>query len=102
MIRRPPRSPLFPYTRLFRSERSSRRLMRMPRTPLRALLLGAAVLVSASATAEPPVREAQQFEVSPFIGYRVGGGFKLLDTGQQDRKSTRLNPVTVKSRMPSS
>src|SRR2546430_9074901 len=105
MIRRPPRSTLFPYTTLFRSlvsERSSRRLMRMPRTPLRALLLGAAVLVSASATAEPPVREAQQFEVSPFIGYRVGGGFKLLDTGQQDRKSTRLNPVTVKSRMPSS
>ncbi len=56
--------------------------MRMPRTPLRALLLGAAVLVSASATAEPPVREARQFEVSPFIGYRVGGSFKLVDTGQ--------------------
>src|SRR5436190_22265590 len=57
--------------------------MRMPRTPLRALLLGAAVLVSASATAERPVREARQFEVSPFIGYRVGGGFKLVDTGQR-------------------
>jgi len=38
------------------------------RGALRTALLGAAVLVSAPATAEPPAREAQQFEVSPFIG----------------------------------
>jgi len=44
-------------------------------------LLGAAV-ASVPATAEPPAREAQQFEVSPFIGYRVGGSFKLIDAGQ--------------------
>ena len=50
---------------------------------LRTVLLGAAVLVSAPATAEPPAREAQQFEVSPFIGYRVGGSFKLIDAGQR-------------------
>src|SRR6266480_7959264 len=26
---------------------------------------------------------SSDLEVSPFIGYRVGGGFKLLDTGQR-------------------
>ena len=46
------------------------------------MLLGAAVLASAPATAEQPARAAQQFEVSPFIGYRVGGSFKLVDAGQ--------------------
>jgi len=50
---------------------------------LRTVLLGAAVLVSAPATAEPPAREAQQFEVSPFIGYRVGGSLKSIDAGQR-------------------
>jgi len=35
-----------------------------------------------AATAEPPARAAQQFEVSPFIGYRVGGSFKSIDAGQ--------------------
>jgi opacity protein-like surface antigen len=49
---------------------------------LRTVLLGAAVLMSAPATAAPPAGEAQQFEVSPFIGYRVGGSLKLIDTGQ--------------------
>lgn len=48
--------------------------------------LGAAVLFRAAAAAEPPVADAgqleQQFEVSPFIGYRVGGSFRLIDTGQ--------------------
>jgi opacity protein-like surface antigen len=49
---------------------------------VKALLLGAAVLVSAPTTAEQPAREAQQFAVSPFIGYRVGGSFRLIDAGQ--------------------
>src|SRR5256885_8619730 len=34
MIRRPPRSTLFPYTTLFRSERGVRRLLRLRRPPL--------------------------------------------------------------------
>src|ERR1700730_18953251 len=50
--------------------------------PSKALWLGPAVLVSAPATGEPPAREAQQFEVSPFIGYRVGGSFRLIGAGQ--------------------
>jgi opacity protein-like surface antigen len=52
------------------------------RGALRTVLLGAAVLVSAPTTAEQIAREAQQFEVSPFIGYRVGGSFKLIDASQ--------------------
>jgi opacity protein-like surface antigen len=52
------------------------------RGALRTVLLGATVLVSAPAAGEPPAREARQFEVSPFIGYRVGGSFRLIDTGQ--------------------
>jgi opacity protein-like surface antigen len=52
------------------------------RAALRIVLLSAALLVSAPAAAEPPAREVQQFEVSPFIGYRVGGSFRLIGTGQ--------------------
>jgi len=50
------------------------------RGALRAVALSVALLVSAPAAAEP--EEAQRFEVSPFIGYRVGGSFKLIDTGR--------------------
>jgi opacity protein-like surface antigen len=52
------------------------------RAALRIVLVSAALLVSAPAAAEPPAREVQQFEVSPFIGYRVGGSFRLIGTGQ--------------------
>ncbi len=48
----------------------------------RAALLVAAVYASAPVSAEPPADETQQFEVSPFVGYRVGGNFKLSDAGQ--------------------
>src|SRR5438309_2404659 len=61
MIRRPPRSTLFPYTTLFRSSRSR------PYTFGPALDGGAVAL---------PCRQG--------IGRRTGGG-------RQDRKSTRLN-----------
>jgi opacity protein-like surface antigen len=50
--------------------------------PLSGAVVTAAVLVSAPAMAEQPAREAQQFEVSPFIGYRVGGSFRLIGAGQ--------------------
>ncbi len=50
------------------------------RGALRAVALSVALLVTAPAAAEP--EEAQRFEVSPFIGYRVGGSFKLIDTGR--------------------
>src|SRR3712207_8632704 len=81
MIRRPPRSTLFPYTTLFRSleadqvdEQQRHRLVAGPGVPDRGVdLLGQ----------PPPVGQA---------GERVGVG-ELLDAGQvaADRKSTRLN-----------
>src|SRR2546430_12602447 len=65
MIRRPPRSTLFPYTTLFRSLVQSAALDRPHRRPVVHLRFGAA----AAADAEPRVQRLRQ----------------------QDRKSTRLN-----------
>jgi hypothetical protein len=48
----------------------------------RAVVLGAVLLASEGAEAQPPEPGPQLYEVSPFIGYRVGGSFKLIDTGQ--------------------
>jgi opacity protein-like surface antigen len=45
--------------------------------PMAVMLLG-----SAAAGAQAPQPEPQQFEVTPFVGYRLGGGFKLNDTDQ--------------------
>src|ERR1700730_10984679 len=56
--------------------------MSRTRRPSSGAVATAAVLMSAPAMAEQPAREAQQFEVSPFIGYRVGGSFKLTGAGQ--------------------
>jgi opacity protein-like surface antigen len=44
------------------------------------LLLGALLAVPA-VRADPPA-EPLQFEVTPFAGYRVGGKFELIDSGQ--------------------
>src|SRR2546422_8436025 len=61
MIRRPPRSTLFPYTTLFRSPRRSHRVMGLVRTTI---LAGAVAL---------------------------GLGLTSVEDGCPDRKSTRLN-----------
>src|SRR3712207_7710662 len=66
MIRRPPRSTLFPYTTLFRSPRS---VVLLPR--------GGGVIVPIDGTGE--VRAAGQ------------DGALALDSRPVDRKSTRLN-----------
>src|SRR3712207_8197527 len=81
MIRRPPRSTLFPYTTLFRSK------PRSGRVPVRRVLgrgllpagvaLVAAVLVSLALGAG---------EVGPLRALAV-----LVGSGDGDRKSTRLN-----------
>src|SRR3712207_7781368 len=70
MIRRPPRSTLFPYTTLFRSDR------------------GVDGVVSAS-----PVRLHHRPPVGPAIvgGGGVERGAGGQSDGRQDRKSTRLN-----------
>src|SRR5258708_29153108 len=71
MIRRPPRSTLFPYTTLFRSQRF---------VPLKYSVRGRDL--------GSTVAEAQQR-----VGAKVAlpQGYKLDWTGELDRKSTRLN-----------
>ena len=49
---------------------------------LTTLVLAAAMPVSVAAAADPPAGETPEFAVTPFVGYRVGGSFKLIDTGQ--------------------
>src|SRR2546421_7276626 len=70
MIRRPPRSTLFPYTTLFRSRRAARRVQQGGRR--RRLAAHAGALPAAS-----------QVVAAPRLG-RAG-------VTQADRKSTRLN-----------
>src|SRR3712207_8626394 len=74
MIRRPPRSTLFPYTTLFRS----------------ALVAGGVAVVRArqrrDRVGDAHVAVAQH---QPAAGHRVDG--LVLLAGEQDRKSTRLN-----------
>src|SRR5437588_3937191 len=65
MIRRPPRSTLFPYTTLFRSEKKR-------------------LLAERMVEVFRPFREARA-ELSPELVTRI------LDEGSEDRKSTRLN-----------
>src|SRR5687768_17716254 len=79
MIRRPPRSTLFPYTTLFRSPLSERLLPKRhkrKRTAFTALV------------ARPHVVD-QDVEPSVIHSYALEEGFDL--TIVRDRKSTRLN-----------
>src|SRR3712207_7228425 len=81
MIRRPPRSTLFPYTTLFRSHRrrgaTARQHVVQPRgaTPLNPRK-------GSTATRQPP-------STSPLSGTKLRVGADVA--GGRDRKSTRLN-----------
>src|SRR2546422_7315838 len=82
MIRRPPRSTLFPYTTLFRSTRSHEGLA------------GLTVNSFTSVSLDPPlvlICIDLYSMVLPFI--RASGNFtvNVLTSEQEDRKSTRLN-----------
>src|SRR5256886_13577994 len=74
MIRRPPRSTLFPYTTLFRSSPARRGR------------------VSAVPEATPPGLVAELAAARHAGGYRVKGQERVLRQFAGDRKSTRLNP----------
>src|SRR3712207_8193217 len=81
MIRRPPRSTLFPYTTLFRSERAA------------AAAAGPGVVGVTAQVDDPALLRVGQRLVGPadllepVLGARLG-----VDVGVQvDRKSTRLN-----------
>src|SRR3712207_7232571 len=77
MIRRPPRSTLFPYTTLFRSAPGHPQVPRGLPTA-RARLEG-----------QDPVRRFQVFV--PALAGHVAGGRLCRMVGVRDRKSTRLN-----------
>src|SRR3712207_7672579 len=83
MIRRPPRSTLFPYTTLFRSRGAlARRRRRAPVPPLRLRGRRAALLAVRDGV------EAEHRELAPRrLGARVAVPLDLAP----DRKSTRLN-----------
>src|SRR2546422_1220415 len=74
MIRRPPRSTLFPYTTLFRSLRAARGGARAP----------AAVGARRRRLGGPRDRARRVAPADPAVGRRGPGGVR-------DRKSTRLN-----------
>src|SRR2546430_5043952 len=79
MIRRPPRSTLFPYTTLFRSELE-------PTLPPRHLNLDG--IVFRLAVVEPVGCADELREWAPRLSERRQTGRRLVDV---DRKSTRLN-----------
>src|SRR2546427_12572394 len=92
MIRRPPRSTLFPYTTLFRSrvgmalaETVDHLLVRhdahVLRTPIDRRLLP---------EGDPRLEELQEDPLRPLVVAGVGGR-ELVTPVEQDRKSTRLN-----------
>src|SRR3712207_8356860 len=84
MIRRPPRSTLFPYTTLFRSE-DRRELLRLVDLPVALRLEPDPGAVGAAALVGGAVARGRR----PGGGDQLGGG----EAGLQhlDRKSTRLN-----------
>src|SRR2546426_7831542 len=83
MIRRPPRSTLFPYTTLFRSVPGSSAGARG--SPLGGAALGAAV-EEAAGPGRTPVSHHQRLNVKPTEWSRNSRRLSL-----EDRKSTRLN-----------
>src|SRR3712207_8071704 len=79
MIRRPPRSTLFPYTTLFRSEQldDPRELYARPRTAFVADFVGKSNLLDVTAVSEGQAR--------------IAAAPKPIPLSPEDRKSTRLN-----------
>ena len=47
--------------------------------------LAAILLAHSPLRADPPTADTLQFAATPFVGYRVGGNFQLVDTGQSVR-----------------
>src|SRR3712207_9366866 len=92
MIRRPPRSTLFPYTTLFRSRRARLTAFGMTRRPGRSASNdpGLAALLGAKAPAVCMVGKSWDFHVQVALGIERGENIEMI-AESVDRKSTRLN-----------
>src|SRR3712207_7259211 len=77
MIRRPPRSTLFPYTTLFRSERAADAV----------LAVVAVEVVHVDAVAQVRLDRREELPRPTYVGV----GRRRIDPAREDRKSTRLN-----------
>src|SRR2546430_5786180 len=96
MIRRPPRSTLFPYTTLFRSDLEER-LGHSLRQVLEVGHTGRIVLVVVTPGWQEAVPRDRSHEIPLVVLAQV-----VREPGDEDRKSTRLNSSHSQSRMPSS
>src|SRR3712207_7171506 len=83
MIRRPPRSTLFPYTTLFRSEGAIRQEQ--------GVWVAATVAVDQQHVAEDPVDDERDARHHKDLVFPLVDGEGVEGVGDEDRKSTRLN-----------
>src|SRR3712207_7750143 len=91
MIRRPPRSTLFPYTTLFRSQEPDQEVVNLPgRNPVHVIDHDAHAL---TVIGNLVGQEASQFSGGGTMRYRKGRSDQLTKAwgNTSDRKSTRLN-----------
>src|SRR2546430_12781311 len=88
MIRRPPRSTLFPYTTLFRSENRLRRQVRVHEA-IRAALADAAARLGAPVVASDIELERPRDPAHGDVATNLA--LVLAQSLKGDRKSTRLN-----------
>src|SRR3712207_9348205 len=97
MIRRPPRSTLFPYTTLFRSPGQGRKDLGRAGRPLDDRHCAAGP-EAARGKAKPSRNRGRAAvgEVAAGILGRRGGGPVVVGRVQEDRKSTRLNSSHAK------
>src|SRR2546430_16353562 len=92
MIRRPPRSTLFPYTTLFRSVGHKPPSVRQQRLNFQPLLLAALRRMGAIRIQEPAVIHPEIGVFHRSVFERLGAKIPALQkAAQADRKSTRLN-----------
>src|SRR3712207_8800484 len=90
MIRRPPRSTLFPYTTLFRSERAEDH---GPGLPLEEVRIGGRALQDGAAGCQRAEQRHEPAHRLERLAERPDHGAVHIITvaGRKDRKSTRLN-----------
>src|SRR2546430_10779305 len=90
MIRRPPRSTLFPYTTLFRSYLMLKAQMQLDHKNKRVMDAGCGTAILSIMASKLGASEVEAFDIDE---WSVINGKENIDNNQcsKDRKSTRLN-----------